>query len=117
MPRRVTYRYAGQGRIDKRRNRRYELPELDVTIGKAHFTSRDWSLGGMRIDGVPVGGAVGRELSLSFSGVRNGKHLAGESAARFVTVDTDAGQCAIEFVGLSDDAFRALEALMTGSQR
>lgn len=49
-------------RREMRRDRRYPLPRIAVTIGTARFEVQDWSLGGFQtIEGPSV--AIGKEVS------------------------------------------------------
>jgi len=109
---RVSYHYAG--RSTRRRDRRQQLPLLKVEVGGLVFDCEDWSMGGMCLKGVHPRLTPGAEVEVSFSGLRRGLRRAGRTRARVVRIDREASQTAFEFIGLPEDAFAALEGLITG---
>ena len=115
--RRVSYRHVGYSRSEQRRDRRYDEPSLYVSINGVKYQTADFSLGGLRLKGVPGKGAVDDQVELAFDGVRNGKRWTGQAKARVVNVDRQHGECGMAFVNLPDASFVALESLMIGSRR
>ena len=115
--RRVSYRHVGYSRSEKRRDRRYVEPSLQVSIRGADYKTVDFSLGGLRLRGIGRPETLGGEVELVFHGVRNGQRWSGQTMARMVNFDIQERQCGMAFVDLPDDAFVALEALMFGSRR
>jgi hypothetical protein len=87
---------APRPRIDRRelrRDRRYFLPALDVTIGDGKYRAINWSMGGLLIDGVCHD--IGSRVRGSFG-------VAGSSepmpfAATVVRIEPGWGNCAICF--------------------
>jgi len=110
--RRVSYQYAG--RTTRRRDRRLELPLLKVEVGGLVFDCVDWSMGGLCLNGIHPHLTPEAEVPMTFSGLRSGVRRSGRTLARVVRIDRRKNQTAFEFVGLPDDAFAALEGLITG---
>jgi hypothetical protein len=106
--------YHSAGKVSRRHDRRCVDPRLTVTINGENFVTLDWSLGGMRIEGVPSGVHDGDELRLAFTGVRNGKRYNGEADVSVIRVETYRRHTSLHLLGLSDETFAALETLMTG---
>src|SRR5262245_402012 len=80
-------------RRDLRRDRRHELPVLEVTIGNERFSSINWSMQGALLDGM---------CELIGTRVRGVMGVAGSSeampfAATVIRAEADTGFCAICF--------------------
>ena len=111
--RRVSYYSAGQNW--HRRDQRYRHLTLQVTVGHEHFRSLDWSMGGIRIDGIPEGVGIGDEVALSFAGTRRGQQWSATVPAVVVRIDWNRRYTAFHYPKLPSAAFDALEALITGT--
>lgn len=81
------------GRTELRRDRRYLLPALDVTIGEGRYRTLNWSMGGLLIDGVCHD--IGSRVRGSF--VLIGSCEPTPFAATVVRIDPHDGSCAICF--------------------
>lgn len=80
-------------RRELRRDRRYLLPALSVTIGESTFHAINWSMGGLLIDGVchDIGSRVRGSFGL------NGSTEPTPFAATVVRIEPETGACAICF--------------------
>jgi hypothetical protein len=89
-------------RTELRRDRRYLMPVLDVTIGEGHYQALNWSMGGLLIDGVchDIGSRVRGTVGLS------GSREIMPFAATVVRIDPAFGSCAICF---DDPSFEHLD--------
>ena len=90
-------------RTELRRDRRYLVPVLDVTIGEGRYQALNWSMGGLLIDGVchDIGSRVRGSFGLS------GSCETMPFAATVVRIDPEFGSCAICF---DDPSFEHIEA-------
>lgn len=80
-------------RRELRRDRRYLLPALNVTIGDLKYHAVNWSMGGLLIDGVchDIGSRVRGSFGLS------GSSEPMPFAATVVRIEPEHGHCAICF--------------------
>lgn len=80
-------------RSELRRDRRYLLPALDVTIGGGTYRAINWSMGGLLIDGVCHD--IGSRVRGSYGLVGSCEVM--PFAATVVRIDPRDGSCAICF--------------------
>jgi hypothetical protein len=80
-------------RTELRRDRRYLLPALDVTIGEGKYRAINWSMGGLLLDGVCHD--IGSRVRGSF--VLFGSSELTPFAATVLRIDPQYGSCAIVF--------------------
>ncbi len=100
---------VGKYRVHNRRDHRYALPKLSLTIGNLSFDTYDWSLGGFRVEDYmgrpPVGEAVSVvELSYSPENV-----VSVECSATVTRIVLGKNQVAFSFNKLDEAAFNFLE--------
>jgi hypothetical protein len=92
---------------EARRDRRYPLPELTVTIGETSYPSGNWSHGGVLI--TAFDGAVEQAQSVAGK-VRIGtEDAAYPFQGRVVRFDRATGELALHFENLDSATFDALE--------
>ena len=92
---------------EMRRDRRYALPPVAVTLGDTQYRARDWSLGGLLLESAPavaIGGRVTGELRVAD---RDGAFAITAEAVRR---DKAAGLLACRFIEPSPDMVGALDA-------
>jgi hypothetical protein len=92
-------------RRELRRDRRYLLPALDVTIGEFKFNAINWSMGGLLIDGVCHD--IGSRVRGSFGLFGSSEPM--PFAATVVRIEPETGSCAICFDDPSLQHFEAEE--------
>jgi hypothetical protein len=80
-------------RTELRRDRRYLLPALDVTIGGGKYRAINWSMGGLLIDGVCHD--IGSRVRGSFGVIGSSEPM--PFAATVLRIDPQFGSCAICF--------------------
>lgn len=81
------------GRRELRRDRRYLLPALDVTIGDGKYRAINWSMGGLLIDGVCHD--IGSRVRGSFGVTGSSEPM--PFVATVLRIDPRDGSCAICF--------------------
>jgi hypothetical protein len=97
-------------RTNLRRDRRRSLPVMSVTLGEVTYTTRDWSLGGLALQGADP---------LLEDGETVEGHVAEEGGAphRFAAVvvrhDPEGDVVALKFTELAPSTFAFLERLQT----
>lgn len=98
----------------QRKDNRLEAP-IAVSFGGERYQTLDWSLGGFRIQGYEGDLLAGHEFKLDGVGfdVENVYSLSVDCKV----VRSQEGQLAASFVGLSTEAYDALEALMMRRKR
>jgi len=91
------------GTDERRAHHRYTAPSLETRISGAELATRDWSLGGMLLNGVPreaQGLGADREI---IGRIELGKGLGAiEFTGRIVRADLDRGEMAVAFTKLSE---------------
>ena len=113
--RRIQFKSAGNKNI--RHDKRQAAPDLRVSVAGVEFSTQDWSLGGVRLNGIPGGAEMDLQIQVRFSGERGGRTWSGAATALFVWIDTENRQCGLRFTNLPNASFDALEALVTGITR
>ncbi len=92
--------------VERRRHKRHENPNLLVTIDGHTYQARNWSLGGILLVGYDgekdVGEAIRGELGFAGEPERH------PFEALVVRQDSDSGELAFGFAGLSDMALDLL---------
>ncbi|MDA1098350.1 MAG: PilZ domain-containing protein [Proteobacteria bacterium] len=102
------------GAYEYRRDRRLSLLRLTLETDGVEYNSFDWSLGGIRIEGIIPQRRLEDNLTVVVSGERKGKLLSLETTAMIVRINHDDGETALRFVDLSMENLDVLEALITG---
>ncbi|MDP6346179.1 MAG: PilZ domain-containing protein [Alphaproteobacteria bacterium] len=87
---------------------------LTVEVGGMRFTTRDWSLGGLCIEGILRGHALDEALPVRVSGVRKGKVHRVDLTARLIRIDHARVETAMAFDDLEPADLDKLQALITG---
>lgn len=89
----MPFRRVSIDHIELRRDRRYLVPVLDVTIGDWQFRAINWSMGGLLLDGIcqDIGTRVRGTFSLA------GSRDITPFAATVVRIDPGYGNCALCF--------------------
>lgn len=113
--RRVQYKFAGNS--NSRRDKRQSAPTLRLTVAGHEFATADWSLGGVRLYGIPEGAKLEQQIEVGFTGQRGGRTWSGSATALFVWIDQEKAQSGLRFTNLPDASFDALETLVTGISR
>ncbi len=98
-------------RQNARRDRRYPLPALVITIGDGQYTTVNWSLGGFLITGfdrkISPGKPIAGRLSLA------DQPIGFEFTAKVVRVGEPApDQLAVQFTDLGEHGLAVLERIM-----
>jgi PilZ domain-containing protein len=95
---------------DSRRDKRYPLPSLVVVLFGQEYETKDWSLGGLRLSGLPKSLKVGDEFYGEF------RVEGGEERASFrgdvVRLDTKSREFAIRFLELGLHAIELLDGAL-----
>lgn len=95
---------------DSRRDKRYPVPSLVMILYGEEYETKDWSLGGLRLSGLPKSLKVGDEFYGEF---RVGD---GEQRASFrgdvVRVDARSREFAIRFLELGLNAIELLDGAL-----
>jgi hypothetical protein len=95
-------------RQEDRRDRRYPLPPLTVSIGDANYVTVNWSLGGFLLAGFTGSVAVGQKLSGELRVQDRAEPV--EFSAMVVRVDEPGpGNLAAQFVDLDDRTVTLLD--------
>jgi hypothetical protein len=95
---------------DNRRDKRYPLPALVVILSGQEYRTRNWSLGGLRLSGVPKSLNVGDEF--------NGEFRLAEGAERapfrgdLVWVDARSREFGVRFLELGMHAIELLDGAL-----
>jgi hypothetical protein len=110
--RRISFKSGGI--LNHRKDRRLSLLQLTLEADDVEYDSLDWSLGGIRIDGVLPKRNIDSSLMIKVSGERKGQKLSIEVMATIVRLDTDDNETALRFVDLTAEDLDVLEALITG---
>jgi len=100
---------VGKYRPHNRRDHRFELPLLSLTVADRHVNTYDWSLGGFRITdykGRPPVGDVVTVSELSYS-PNNRTYVSCKATVTRIILGKN--QVAFSFKELDDDAFEFLE--------
>jgi hypothetical protein len=113
--RRIQFKYVGNR--NNRRDKRQSAPILRVLVGDDAFEAADWSLGGVRLYGIPDGAEPDEQVQVTFEGERGGRSWSGSATALFVWIDRYSGECGLRFTNLPNASFDALETLVTGITR
>ena len=94
-------------RQDMRRERRYQVPIFEVTVGDRTFHTVNWSMGGLLLDGPCRGIALGTRVfcSLAMPGSPQVLHF----AAEIVRTDPDTGASALRFEDIGTEEVEFLD--------
>lgn len=113
--RRVQYKFAGN--TNSRRDKRQSAPILRLNVAGHEFATADWSLGGVRLYGIPEGAELDGQVKVNFTGQRSGGTWSGKATAIYVWIDQVNAESGLRFTDLPDASFDALETLVTGISR
>jgi len=113
----LRYQIIGGTGVNRRRDRRYEIPPIQVAFDGSLYTTTNWSLGG-----VPLSGFKGRRRAgdavqiglIAHDGEMAYRHSAN---AEVVRVGPPLGELALHFQELDPEALDTLEGLITGRLR
>jgi hypothetical protein len=99
-------------RHNLRRDHRYPLPALTITIDGAEYTTANWSLGGFAITGFDQPIAPGKSVT--------GQLCLADQTAGFAFTATvvrigepEPGQLAVQFTDLGENGLSVLERIIT----
>ena len=113
--RRIQFKSAGAKNV--RHDKRQAAPELWVTVAGVEFSTQDWSLGGVRLNGIPEGAEMDLQIQVRFTGERGDRTWSATATALYVWIDTQNRQSGLRFTNLPNASFDALESLVTGISR
>ncbi len=111
----VNYRVVGV--TNRRRDRRIELPPIQIVLEGVPYTTINWSLGGFLVapyeGGCRFGDEVRVEIVIEFEG-RTFRH---EAIVEIVRIARGSKELAAQFTSIEPAAVETLEAWMTGRLR
>ncbi|MCF8467679.1 MAG: PilZ domain-containing protein [Sneathiella sp.] len=96
-------------RPHNRKDRRYDLPQLQLTLGNMAFTTYDWSLGGFRIDDFKGRPPVGEMMEVSHIAYGVESSAAVKSTVVVTRLLVGKNQVAFAFNKLDEKAYELLE--------
>jgi hypothetical protein len=100
-----TTRYRGYNRKDHR----FEIPKLYLTLGEREFTTYDWSLGGFRIDDFTGRPPVGEKMPVQQIAYDTDRTAPTNSVAVVTRILVGKNQVAFSFNKLDKAAYDFLE--------
>ena len=111
----TTYRVVGVS--NRRRDRRIELPPIQIILEDVAYTTVNWSLGGFLVG--PYEGACrfGDEMRVEIVIDFEGRTFRHEAVMEVVRVTRGTGELAGRFIDIEPAAVETLEAWMTGRLR
>ncbi|MDF2365802.1 hypothetical protein [Sneathiella sp.] len=101
----ITTGYRGHNRKD----RRFEVPKLHLTLGNLEFATYDWSLGGFRIDDFAGRPPVGEKVSVRQIAYDTSRTATTNSIAVVTRILVGKNQVAFSFNKLDEIAYDFLE--------
>ncbi len=101
----ITTGYRGHTRKD----RRFEIPKLHLTLGEQEFATYDWSLGGFRIDDFAGRPPVGEKVSVRQIAYDAERTATTDSIAVVTRILLGKNQVAFSFNKLDETAYNFLE--------
>jgi hypothetical protein len=93
-------------RLEARRDRRYPVPRLVVTIGSESYHSINWSMGGLLIE-IPAGSHWGEHVAGTLGMPGQDKAIAFQAAV--VRTNPETGTLALRFEGIGLEAVDFLD--------
>ncbi len=113
----LRYQIIGGTGTNRRRDRRYEIPPIQVALDGGLYTTTNWSLGGVLLSGFEGRRRAGEAAHIGLI-AHDGEVAYQHSAiAEVVRVGPPAGELALHFQGLDSEALDTLEGLITGRLR
>jgi len=109
------YRWAG--RASRRRDRRLEMPPIQIVIDDGTYETTNWSLGGFLIGSYTGRRGVGEETTVEIVVVVGPRRYVHRVAVEIVRVFPAVEELAAQFVKLDPAALDTLEGWMTGRLR
>ncbi|MBL4740007.1 MAG: PilZ domain-containing protein [Sneathiella sp.] len=100
---------VGKYRQHNRKDHRYDLPRLTLTVSNLEFQTYDWSLGGFRIKDYNGRPPVGDTAIVSALSYFEGKAIAVNCKATVTRIVLGKDQVAFSFNELDEIAFEFLE--------
>ena len=97
--------------IDGRRDQRYPLPALNVTLGDRAFVSTNWSLGGLLVAGFGEAMQPRAVISGTFSAGEGVEPVA--FTAEVVRFDAENSELALKFVELEPRGIEVLDRALS----
>lgn len=113
----LRYQIIGSVGSNRRRDRRYEIPPLQVAIGGAIYTTTNWSLGGVLLDGYKGVRRPGESVQVNL--IAHDGDVAYQHAAEteVVRVGPAPGELALHFKRMDPETLDTLEHLIMGRLR
>lgn len=97
---------------DKREHERVTDPAIRLKIGSKIYSSINWSLGGVLIEGYEGGLSTGSLLSVTEIGLSRGVMSPVKVQARVIRADEGANVLAIQMLELDQSAYAILQKLL-----
>lgn len=108
----IQYSYAGK--VNRRRSKRMNDPEMEICVGLDTYPVLDWSLSGFRAGGLTSASLEeDTEVWVQVATELKGTPLNARIRAIVTWVDVDAGEFAARFIEIEDHAWSVLEQLAT----
>ena len=98
---------------DKRVYERVKDPAIRLQIGSKIYSSINWSLGGVLIDGYEGGLSTGSLLSITEIGLSRGVMSPVKISARVIRASAEANLLAIQMLEIDQSAYAILQKLLT----
>lgn len=113
----LRYQIVGSAGANRRRDRRYEIPSIEVALDRVMFTTANWSLGGVLLSGYRGRRRAGERVTIRLIARDEDTVYQHDAEAEVVRVAPKPGEIALHFTDLDWPAFDTLEGLITGSLR
>ena len=108
---------VGKTIIDRRRNRRHNTPPITIVLDGKSYETREWTLGGFRIDRYTGDCFVDEFMPLTIRIDAGAEKFEVVADSQIVRVDRDRLQLAARFIDLDADTVNTLDGWLTGRLR
>lgn len=113
----LRYQIVGSAGANRRRDRRYELPPIQVVLDGVVFTTANWSLGGVLLSGYRGARRRGEAATIRLVARDQETVHDHDVAAEVVRVGPVPGEIALHFDRLDEPVLDTLEGIIMGRLR